>query len=149
MASAIKNYPIGTHFAGPVKLGASSVRKSTDQGGIAAIKTLTADESNGQNYILDVAAGFAITLPAPTAGWSCSFTTGIAITTAYVLTAATAGQLQGSTCCGGVVVVCTAGDTLTLDTTPSRVGDVVHLWSDGTSIFVEGNAAVTLAHVVA
>jgi len=149
MASAIKNYPIGTHFAGPIKLGASSVRKSTDQGGIAAIKTLTADESNGQNYILDVAAGFAITLPAPTAGWSCSFTTGVLITTAYVLTAASPGQIQGSTSCGGIVVLHPARDTLTLATTPSRLGDVVHMWSDGTSIFVEGNAAVTLAHTSA
>lgn len=149
MASAIKNYPIGTHFAGPVKLGASSIRASADQGGIAAIKTLTADESNGQNYILDVAAGFAITLPAPTKGWKCSFTTGILVTTDYVITAATAGQLQGSTVCGGIVVVIAAGDTLSIDTTPSRLGDVIHLSSDGTSIFVEGNAAVTLAHVIA
>jgi len=146
---AVKNYPVGTHYAGPIKLGASSIRKSADKGGIAIIKTLTADESNGQTYILDVATGFAITLPAPTAGWSCSFITGIAVTTDYVLTAETAGQLQGSTVCGGIVVVCAAGDTLSIAAAADSLGDRVDLWSDGTSIFVAGNAAITLAHVVA
>ena len=135
----VKNYPIGTHMAGPLKLGTSSMLLSTNVGGIAAAKTLTADESNGQTYVLDNDVGVVITLPAPTQGWSCKFIVGATfITTDYVLTAETAGQLQGSMIEAGLVVLIAAADTINLELGTAVIGDVVNLSSDGTSIFVSG-----------
>ena len=133
------NYPTGTHMAGPLKLGSSSMLTSTDVGGIAAAKTLTADESNGQTYILDAAVGYAVTLPAPTKGWRCKFIIGVVhITTDWVLTAATAGQLQGSITEAGLVQLIAAADTINLELATAVIGDWVELSSDGTSIFVAG-----------
>tara|TARA_R110000787_G_scaffold5761_2_gene20715 strand:+ start:9878 stop:10324 length:447 start_codon:yes stop_codon:yes gene_type:complete len=144
---SVKNYPIGTHFAGPIKLGASSMRLSTDVGGIAAAKTLTADESNGQTYILDAAAGVVITLPAPTQGWKTKFIVGaLFATTNYVLTAETAGQIQGSIMEVSTVELATAADTVTLNAAADAIGDWVEFSSDGTSIFVAGSVA-TIAGV--
>jgi len=139
---SVKNYPVGTHMAGPLKLGSKSMLSSTDVGGIAAAKTLTADESNGQTYILDASVGYAITLPAPTKGWSCKFIIGVVhITTDYVLTAATAGQLQGSVTEAGLVQLIAAADTLNLELGTAAIGDWVELSSDGTSIFVSGQTS--------
>ena len=135
-------------MAGPVKLGGSSALLSTDIGGIAAAKVLTADESNGQCYVLDGGTGFAITLPVATKGWKTMFTVGAAFTTAFVLTAQSA-ILEGSIVAGGIVIDVAGGTTLTLADTIENVGDVIELWSDGVNIYVQGNQLTTLATVVA
>lgn len=139
---SVKNYPNGTHFSGPIKLGASSMLQSTDVGGIAAAKTLTADESNGQTYILDNDVGVAITLPAPTKGWRCKFVIGVVhITTDYVFTAETAGQLQGSVTEAGLVQLVAAADTINVELGTAVIGDWFEFSSDGTSIFVAGQTS--------
>lgn len=145
---AVKNYPIGTHFKGPIKQGSGSMLLSTDVGGLSAARTLTYDESNGQHYILDGGTGFAITLPAPVKGWSCKFTVGAAFTTDFVLTAQ-AAILEGSIVAGGIVIDVSGGTTINLAATIENVGDTIELWSDGTTIFVQGNQLTTLASVVA
>jgi len=132
------NYPVGTHFSGPIKLGASSALLSTDVGGLSAARTLTADESNGQSYILDGGTGFAITLPAATKGWSCKFTVGAAFTTDFVITAP-AAIMEGCIIEAGAVQDVAGATTLTLEDGVENVGDYLDLWSDGTSIFVTGN----------
>lgn len=135
-------YPIGTHLSGPIKLGAKSMLLSTDVGGISAAKTLTADESNGQTYILDGGTGYAITLPAPTQGWRCKFIVGATFaTTDFVITAATAGQLQGSITEAGLVQLIAAADTINLELATAVIGDWVECSSDGTSIFVAGQTS--------
>jgi len=145
-----KNYPVGTHIAGPLKQGVKSMLLSTDVGGISAAKTLTADESNGQTYILDAAAGYVVTLPAPTQGWSCKFIVGaLFATTNYVITAETAGQLQGNVMEVSTVEAVSAADTITINAAADAIGDSLELSSDGTSIFVKGSfltvGAVTVA----
>ena len=135
---AVKNYPVGTHIKGPLKQGAGSMRLSTDVGGISAAKTLTADESNGQHYILDGGTGVAVTLPAATKGWSCKFTVGAAFTTDFVITAP-AAILEGCILEAGAVQTVAAATTLTLEDGVENLGDYLELWSDGTSIFVTGN----------
>lgn len=142
---SVKNYPVGTHLSGPLKLGAGSMRLSTDVGGIAAAKVLTADESNGQHYILDGGTGVGITLPKATKGWSCKMTVGAAFTTDYVITAETAGTLQGCILEAGAVQDVAAADTLTLEDGVENVGDYLEFWSDGTSIFVTGNFLTALS----
>ena len=134
-----------THFSGPIALGSASMPLSTDVNGLAAAKTLTADESNGMNYILDGGTGFGITLPAPTQGWRCRFTTGAIFSTDFVFTAETAGQLQGSIMEAGVVQLVAASDTITLEDDAEAIGDFLEFWSDGTSIFTFGNFATALS----
>ena len=144
------NYPTGSHFAGPIKLGAKSMPLNGDEGGLSATVTLTADESNGTHYILDTAAGFTITLPAATQGWSCKFTIGtVFATTAYVFTAETAGTFQGCILEVGAVQDVAAGDTITLAADKENVGDFIEFWSDGTSIFTFGNFLVAASVAVA
>lgn len=133
------NYPTGSHFAGPVKLGAKSMLLSGDEGGISAAVTLTADESNGQHYILDGGTGLAITLPVPTHGWTCKMTVGKAFTTDYVITAGTAATFQGCILEAGAVQDVADMDTLTLEDGVENLGDFLEFWSDGTSTFVFGN----------
>ncbi len=141
---AVKNYPIGTHFSGPIKLGANSILTSSDVGGISAAKTLTADESNGQTYILDGGTGVAITLPAPTKGWRCKFIVGAAFTTDYVITA-TAAILEGCILEAGAVQDVASATTLTLEDGVENVGDYIELESDGTNIYVSGNFLTALS----
>jgi hypothetical protein len=138
------SYPIGTHFSGPIKLGAGSMRLSTDVGGLSAAKTLTADESNGQHYILDGGTGFAVTLPAATKGWTCKFTVGAAFTTDFVITAP-AAIMEGCILEAGAVQDVAGATTLTLEDGVENVGDFIDLWSDGTSIFVTGNFLTALS----
>ena len=133
-----KNYPIGFHHAGPLKLGTSSVLLSTDVGGLAAARTLTADESNGQSYVLDGGTGFAVTLPIATKGWSCKFTVGAAFATDFVITAPSA-IMEGCILEAGSVQDVAGATTLTLEDGVENVGDYIDMWSDGTSIFVTGN----------
>ena len=135
----MSNYPTGTHFAGPVKLGATSMLLSGDEGGLSGAVTLTADESNGQHYILDGGTGFGITLPVPTQGWRCKMTVGKVFGTDYVITAGTAATFQGCILEAGAVQDVAAMDTLTLEDDKENLGDFLEFWSDGTSTLVFGN----------
>ena len=139
------DYPTGSHFAGPIKLGTKSMLLSTDDGGLSAAATLGADESNGQHYILDGGTGFGITLPAATQGWKCRFTVGAAFATDFVFTAETAGTLEGCIIEAGAVQDVAAADTITLEDGVENVGDFLEFWSDGTSVFVSGNFLTALS----
>jgi len=133
------NYPTGSHFKGPIKLGSGSMLLSTDVGGIAAAKTLTVDESNGQHYILDGGTGKAITLPVATQGWKCKFTIGATFGTDFVFTAETAGTLEGCIIEAGAVQTVDAKDTITLEDGVENIGDFIEFYSDGTTVFCVGN----------
>jgi len=142
---SVKNYPVGSHFAGPIKLGVKSTLLSTDVGGISAAKVLTADESNGQTYILDGGTGVGITLPVATKGWRCKFVVGAAFATDFVFTAETAGTLQGNVMEAGAVQAISAADTITLEDGVEAIGDFLEFSSDGTSIFVFGSTLTALS----
>lgn len=63
---------------------------------ISAARTLTADDS-GKTFILALAGGFTVTLPAnTTVGFRCRFRVGVNPTTAYIIAAATADTIAGS-----------------------------------------------------
>ena len=130
---------VGTHFSGPIKLGAQSIALSTDINGISEATTLTADESNGMHYILDGGTGFGITLPVPTQGWKCKFTIGAVFSTDFVFTAGTADTFEGCVIEAGAVQTVDAADTITLEDGVENIGDFIEFYSDGTSIFCAGN----------
>lgn len=127
-----------THFSGPIALGAASMPLSTDVNGLSAAVTLTADQSNGMNYILDGGTGFAITLPAPTQGWRCRFTIGALFTTDFTFIAGTADTMTGSIVEAGVLQLVTAADQIILEDGTEVLGDFLEFWSDGTNTFVFG-----------
>jgi len=133
-----KNYPIGTHFAGPVKLGSSSILLSSDTGGILTAKTLTVDEANGQTYILDGGTGVAIALPVPTKGARIKFIVGAAFATDFVITA-TGAIMEGCIIEAGAVQDVDGATTLTLEDGTENVGDFIEMISDGTNWYVFGN----------
>ena len=143
MATIANSKP--THFSGPVQLGAASMPKSTDTGGLSSATTLTAAQSNGMNYILDGGTGFGITLPAPTQGWKCKFTIGAAYTTDFVFTAGTADTFEGCILEAGAVQTVDAADTITLEDGVENIGDFLEFWSDGTNTYVFGNTLTAVS----
>ena len=132
------DYPRGTHISGPLKQGANSMIMSADVGGFTAAKTLTAEESNGQHYILDGGTGFVITLPAPTKGWKCKFTVGALFTTDFTFIAGTAETMTGSIVEAGVLQLVTAADQIILEDGTEVLGDFLEFWSDGVYTYVFG-----------
>lgn len=63
---------------------------------IAAARTLVMADS-GKTFVLALAGGFTVTLPANTeVGFKCRFVVGVAPTTAYIIAAATADTMAGS-----------------------------------------------------
>jgi hypothetical protein len=100
----------------------------------------------GQSYVLKAAAGAAITLPAPSTYFEpIKFTVGqtFATTNWTVVTAGSANVIQGSVEVAGAVVAGVAEDTISFVATAESLGDHVTVSTDGTSIFVQGQAALS------
>lgn len=84
-------------------LGGGSTWQSSSSGqlnqiptALAAATTLTAADS-GKTFLLALAGGFTVTLPANTVtGFKCRFIVSTAPTTAYIIAAATADTIGGS-----------------------------------------------------
>ena len=62
---------------------------------LTAARTIT-DADNGKTFVLNLAAGFDVTLPSTSAGLTIYFIVGTAPTTAYTITAGTADTMAGS-----------------------------------------------------
>lgn len=85
-----------------VNLGGGTTWNSGGVGGLTSITpltsatTLTANDS-GKTFLLNLATGFTVTLPAnTTVGFNARFIVGIAPTTAYIISAATADTIGGT-----------------------------------------------------
>ena len=124
-----------THFRGAVAMGRLSVESIT---GAKTLSTL----DNGQTFLLNAAAGAAITLPAPFAGGRYKFITALNfITTDWVITA-TGALMNGNVQEAGAVQVVTAATTINLELAAESLGDHIELVSDGISWFVSGSFAL-------
>lgn len=106
-----------------------------------AAYALSAGES-GSEVMLNAAAGFAITLPAPSAGLHFRFTVAAAFATTdfTIVTSGGANIIQGGAMVAGAEVTAASEDTITFVADGEEVGDWVEVWSDGTSWFVNGRA---------
>lgn len=107
---------------------------------LSAAYTVPASE-NGTIYLLNLAGGFAATLPAPFLGAEYEFIVKTAPTTAYtVVTASSANiikgmQLVAEVNAAGAADSGTADDTITFVANTALPGDRVRVVSDGTSWF--------------
>jgi len=115
---------------------------------LTAAKTLTRDDY-GKTFFLNLAAGFAVTLPDPDtleAGWKCKFIVGTAPTGDYtVVTNGGDNLIDGSITVAGVVVAAANEDTITFIAAAGagKSGDWVELESDGTNWYISGQATTT------
>jgi len=109
---------------------------------LVAAKTVTAAES-GSTFVLNLAGGFTVTLPAPALGLRYKFITGIIPTTAYIITA------TGAIVYGGINELevdngddgpyATGSTSLTLVASAlGAIGDWVTYESDGVHWFISG-----------
>ena len=103
---------------------------------ITAARTLVSGES-GRTFVLNGGTGFAITLPVVENGLRYRFVVGATFGTDYVITAQSA-VINGSLLEAGVVQLCAAATTLTLEDGAETLGDFVDLESDGTYWYVFG-----------
>lgn len=112
---------------------------------IASATTLSAADG-GKHFVLNAAAGAAITLPAPSTYFEpIKFTVGASFATTNwtIVTSGSANVIQGSVEVAGAVVAGVAEDTISFVATAESLGDHVTVSTDGTSVFVEGQGALT------
>ena len=107
---------------------------------LTAATTLSYSDS-GVTFNLNGGTGFAITIPAVKNGISFKFVVGATFGTDYVITAPT-GTLNGNLLEAGLVQLCAAKTTLTLEDGVEALGDNLQLRSDGVSWFVTGTFSV-------
>lgn len=111
---------------------------------LIAARTVTANES-GKTFFLDLAGGFAVTLPAPAYGLVYDFVVKTSPTTAYtVVTNASANIIKGfaANAAGAAVTPLSDGDTISFVASQAVAGDQANVCSDGTSWFLSGFAQV-------
>ncbi len=97
---------------------------------VSAAKTVKASES-GTHFILDAAAGAAITLPALETGLIYKFTVGAAFATSdWVISSAEGDNISGILVVNGASVPAAAEDNITFELAAESVGDTITLVSD-------------------
>ena len=112
---------------------------------ITAIDSIVAAD-HGTTVYINNATGFAITLPAPIAGFKVTLVSKTSNTSGNhtVVTATSANIIKGfaTNAAGALVTPSSAGDTISFVANQSVAGDQVSLTSDGTSWFMTGFAQV-------
>jgi hypothetical protein len=115
---------------------------------VITTKALTVEDS-GKTFVLNLAGGFTVTLPAlaDAAGFKCKFVVGIAPTTAYIVSAGAApntdsisGPILNRAGVAGVAIA--LGDQVNFVASQAIIGDYINIESDGSAWFVDGVADV-------
>jgi hypothetical protein len=113
---------------------------------ITEAREVAAAES-GMTFFIDNATGFASTLPAPALGLRYTFINKTANTSGNhtIVTTSSANIIkgQGSSAQATAFDTGTADDTINFVANSSVAGDMVELWSDGTSWFAHARATLT------
>lgn len=104
---------------------------------IAEASTLDVEDS-GKVFILDAAAGAAITLPSAVSGWCAKFIIGSAFATTGWTVVSGSTNIQGTVIVNGASVLGSDEDTITFAAAAENVGDWVEVVSDGTNFYVSG-----------
>jgi len=106
---------------------------------VTAAKVLT-NADNGKVFILNAAAGVAVTLPAPKAGLKYTFVIGANFATSnwVVGTNAAAAVIQGTMLVAGAAVPGVNEKQINFVNSAEALGDYAYVVSDGTNWFVFG-----------
>lgn len=112
---------------------------------VTATNVITADE-NGKVFLLNSATEFVSTLPAPAIGLHFTFIVVAAPASASytVVTTSSANIIKGMQVCAADAAgdTGTADDTVTFADGQAVAGDMIEVWSDGTSWFIVAKSRV-------
>lgn len=100
-------------------------------------RTLTKADS-GKVFILKAAAGVAVTLPTPIAGFKAKFVVGLAFATTNFTIVATSNVIQGGADVNSTFVPAANENTISFVASAETLGDYVEITSDGTNFYVNG-----------
>lgn len=128
----------GESFVVPANEGLGSAQLTP-----TAAATLTAADS-GKTVLLNATEGFAITLPAPVAGFYCRIKVGAAFATTNFTVVTDSGDdvIQGGAIVNSVFVPASNEDTINFVATAETIGDYVDLECDGTNWLSSGVGAL-------
>lgn len=108
---------------------------------IDAAITLTGEDS-GKDFILNAAAGVAITLPSVALkGFKAKFIVGAAFATTDFTVVSATNIIQGGAIVNSVFVPAANENTVSFVATAETVGDYIEVVSDGTNYYVNGIGA--------
>ena len=115
---------------------------------VTTTNAIAASET-GSHFVLNSTTAFVSTLPAPAAGLEFYFHNGAAQVTGgnhTVVTTSSANIIVGSLSsredAAGVVVCHALADTISFVADKAVLGDLAHVWSDGTYWFLDGHCFV-------
>ena len=115
---------------------------------VTTTNVIAASET-GTHFVLNSATAFVSTLPSPAAGLEFWFHNGAAQVTGgnhTVVTTSSANVIVGSLSsredAAGVVVCHALADTISFVADKAVLGDLAHVWSDGTYWFLDGHCFV-------
>jgi len=115
---------------------------------VTTTNAIAASET-GTHFVLNSATAFVSTLPAPAAGLEFWFHNGAAQVTGgnhTVVTTSSANIIVGSLSsredAAGVVVCHALADTISFVADKAVLGDLAHVWSDGTYWYLDGHCFV-------
>ena len=109
---------------------------------VDAARTLTKADS-GKVFILKAAAGVAVTLPTPIAGFKAKFVVGLAFATTNFTVVASTNVIQGGADVNSTFVPAANENTISFVASAETLGDYVEITSDGTNFYVNGVGTAT------
>ena len=115
---------------------------------VTTTNAIAASET-GTHFVLNTATAFVSTLPAPAAGLEFWFHAGVTQVTGGNHTIVTngsaniiVGSLSSREDAAGVVVCHALADTISFVADKAVLGDLAHVWSDGTYWYLDGHCFV-------
>jgi hypothetical protein len=115
---------------------------------VTTTNVIAASET-GTHFVLNTATAFVSTLPAPAAGLEFWFHAGVTQVTGgnhTIVTNGSANVIVGSLSsredAAGVVVCHALADTISFVADKAVLGDLAHVWSDGTYWYLDGHCFV-------
>lgn len=135
----LSNLQLGTANGGG-RLIINGVEQTFDYTELSAAHTITAAE-NGTTFLLTGVVGYALTLPAPSAGLKYKFIVqDLFATTDWVITA-TGAIMYGTVMELSTVQAVAGATTINLELAADTIGDWIQVESDGTNWYVSGACA--------
>ena len=116
---------------------------------VVTTTNVIAASETGTHFVLNSATAFVSTLPAPAAGLEFWFHAGVTQVTGgnhTIITNGSANVIVGSLSsredAAGVVVCHALADTISFIADKAVLGDLAHVWSDGTYWYLDGHCFV-------